>query len=123
MRIINWFEIPVTDMARAKAFYQAVFQVELKDEDCSTTGGKMSLFPYSDEHTGGALCQMEHMVPSATGSLLYLNAGDDLLPYLARVEKAGGSVIMPRLLLSEEIGAIAVMRDSEGNHIGLHSTR
>lgn len=122
MRVINWFEIPVADMSRARAFYEAVLGVELKEEnhppDC-----EMSVFPYSEPNTGGALCRMKHMVPGAAGTLVYLNAGDDLSIPLARVEAAGGAILMPKTLLSPEIGAIAIFRDSEGNHIGLHSLR
>lgn len=122
MRVINWFEIPVSDMARARAFYETVLEIRFREESCNP-GMEMSVFPYSEPHTGGALCRMEHLAPSRQGILIYLNAGEDLSPALARVEAAGGDVVMPRTLLSPEIGAIAVFRDSEGNHIGLHSTR
>lgn len=122
--LISWFEIPVTDMARATAFYEAVLQVKL------TAQGPMNIFPYPQQcnggpagSTGGALCLMDHMTPSRTGTLVYLFAGDDLRPALARVEASGGSVVMPRTLLSEEIGAIAIFCDSEGNHVGLHSMK
>lgn len=122
MRIIDWFEIPVADMPRARAFYETVLGIELKEEN-HPPECEMSLFPYSDPNTGGALCRMGNLVPDPSGPRLYLNAGEDLSIPLARVEAAGGAIVMPKTLLSPEIGAIAVFRDSEGNHIGLHSAR
>lgn len=83
--------------------------------------GEMCVFSHSEPNTGGALCRMEGLQPGPSGPLIYLNAGEDLRPALSRVGAAGGSIVMPRTLLSPEIGAIAVFRDSEGNHVGLHS--
>lgn len=122
MRVINWFEIPVTDMPRARAFYERVLEVSLREESCGPDM-EMCVFPYADPATGGALCRNSNLVPAPGGILIYLNAGDDLSLPLSRVEAAGGAVVMPKTLLSPEIGAIAIFRDSEGNHIGLHSPR
>lgn len=122
MRTIDWFEIPVAEMSRARKFYETVLGIEFKEEN-HPPECEMCIFPYSEPNTGGALCRMEHLVPGASGTLIYLNAGEDLSAPLARVEAAGGSILMAKTLLSPEIGAIAVFRDSEGNHIGLHSIR
>ena len=122
MRVINWFEIPVTDMARARSFYETVLEIAFREESCNP-GVEMCVFPYAEPNTGGALCRMDHLAPNPGGTLIYLNGGGDLAPILARIEAAGGAIVMPKTLLSPEIGAIAIFRDSEGNHIGLHSTR
>jgi predicted enzyme related to lactoylglutathione lyase len=116
---LSWFEIPVTDLARAKEFYGRVLQAELREE---TMGGtSMALFPYQDGGVGGALIAGEHHVPSATGALIYLNAGSDLGGALRRVEEAGGKVVMGATKLTDAIGSIAVFLDSEGNRTALHS--
>lgn len=116
---LSWFEIPVTDLARAKEFYGRVLQAELREE---TVGGtNMALFPYQNGGVGGALIAGEHHVPSATGALIYLNAGDDLGGALRRVEEAGGKVVMGATKLTDTIGSIAIFLDSEGNRTALHS--
>jgi predicted enzyme related to lactoylglutathione lyase len=57
---------------------------------------------------------------SADGSIVYLNARDQMDAMLARVESAGGTVILPRTEIAPN-GFIAVVQDTEGNHVGLHS--
>jgi predicted enzyme related to lactoylglutathione lyase len=115
---LNWFEIPVTDLARAREFYGKVLQAELREE---TMGGtSMALFPY-DGGVGGALIAGEQHVPATTGALIYLDAGGDLGSALRRVEEAGGKVVMGATKLTDEIGSIAVFLDSEGNRTALHS--
>jgi hypothetical protein len=118
---LSWFEIPVTDLARAKEFYGRVLKAELREE--SLSGRNMAIFPYPEGGVGGALIQGEHFVPSAQGTLIYLDAGDDLPGAVERVKAAGGKVVMDATLLSEQIGSIAVFLDSEGNQVALHSPR
>jgi len=119
-RLINWFEIPAADFERAVGFYETVFAVTLKRE---TFGGgcQMGIFPYADPATGGAVCCMENYTPGANGVIIYLDGGDDLTLPLSRVEPAGGKVLVPKTLITAEIGYFALFQDSEGNRIGLHS--
>jgi predicted enzyme related to lactoylglutathione lyase len=60
-------------------------------------------------------------MPAADGALVYLHARD-LDACLARLEKAGGSAVLPKTDIGEP-GFIALVRDSEGNVVGLHSPR
>ena len=115
---INWFEIPVTDMPRAVAFYSAILSAELT-ADPSMPGYLMAMLPYQDG-VGGALLYGEGYVPSANGALLYLNGGDDLNNVLGKVEAAGGQVLTPKTSIGEN-GFMGFFLDSEGNKIGLHS--
>ena len=87
---INWFEIPVTDMPRAVAFYSMILSAELT-ADPSMPGYLMAMLPYQDG-VGGALLYGEGYVPSTNGALLYLNGGDDLNNVLSKVDAAGGQV-------------------------------
>jgi hypothetical protein len=60
--------------------------------------------------------------PSAdSGVTIWLNAGDDLQVALDRVEAAGGQILQPKTPISEEYGHMAMILDTEGNRIGLHS--
>lgn len=115
--VITWFEIPVQDIERALRFYTTVLGIQL--ELMEGAEGKNAFFPYHNG-VGGSLTQAEGYVPSAHGPVIYLNAGEDLAPALARVEAAGGQVAMPKTSIGEN-GFIAYMLDTEGNRIGLHS--
>ena len=119
---INWFEIPAKDIGRAKTFYETILGVLLQTFD--GMGMKSAFFPADMENgsVGGCLVEGEGYEPSATGSLVYLNGGDDLNTVLSRVEGAGGKIIMPKTSIGE-YGFAAYFEDSEGNKIGLHSTK
>ncbi|MBS1530612.1 MAG: VOC family protein [Bacteroidetes bacterium] len=119
--ILNWFEISVSDIARAKKFYETVFSIQMEEMDMM--GMKMAMFPY--EPTGGklsgALVQSEMHKPSADGVKVYFNGGPDLNDALSKVEAAGGKITMPKGKISDEIGYMAFFIDSEGNAVALHS--
>ena len=115
---LNWFEIPVADMGRAVAFYSKLFGVTLEAGEM-LPGYWMAMFP-SEGGVGGALLYGEGYVPSMTGTVVYLNGGDDLSGPLSRVEAAGGQVIVPKTDIGEN-GFFAFFADTEGNKVGLHS--
>ncbi len=115
---INWFEIPVNDMARAVTFYSTILDVELT-ADPATPGYSMAVLP-NQGGVGGALLSGEGYTPSSQGVLVYLNGGDDLDAILTRVAAAGGQVLMPKTSIGEN-GFAAFFLDSEGNKLGLHS--
>ncbi|GAA4469289.1 VOC family protein [Nemorincola caseinilytica] len=118
---LNWFEISVTDMARAKKFYETVFGVKM--DEAEMMGMKMAFFP-SDPTSGkvsGGLVQGEGYAPSMDGAKIYFNGNPDLNVALGRVEAAGGKVLMPKTHISPEIGHMAFFADSEGNAVAMHS--
>ena len=118
---LNWFEIGVTDMNRAIAFYEAVFGIKISSQDFG--GTLMGFFPRptSNEMTSGSLIQHESYVPSQEGALLYFYA-EDITACLERVTTAGGKILQNKTQISEEHGYMGVFLDSEGNRIALHST-
>ena len=119
---LNWFEIPVTDLGRAKAFYEKVLDTKLIDaQEMDESGMEMAMFPAADG-VGGGLVKSESWayVPSRTSSIIYLNGGDDLSVHLGKVKAAGGEVIQDKMSIGEN-GFIALFVDSEGNRVGLHS--
>jgi predicted enzyme related to lactoylglutathione lyase len=114
---VSWFEIPVYDILRATAFYNAIYNMEM---EASYNGEfAMAYFP-ANKGIGGALIQGPGCYPSETGVLIYLNAGNDMESILGRVELAGGRVIMGKTLISESSGCFALFIDSEGNRLALH---
>ena len=117
---LNWFEIPVTNMDRAKAFYSTVLDAEIPTQDMMGEG-TMGMLP-SHDGVGGALVESEKLnyTPSQTGSVIYLNGGEDLSTPLGRVEAAGGKVIVDKYGIGEN-GFVAFFLDTEGNKVGFHS--
>ena len=121
--IVGWFEIPVSDMERAIKFYENVLHVKLDRNQMGSLD--MAWFPYDPEGygSGGSLVYYpDSYNPSADGVLVYLTAhSGDLSTELSRVEEAGGKVIQDKTQISEEHGYMAVVLDTEGNRIALHS--
>ena len=118
---LNWFEIAVNDMKRAKKFYEAVFEMDMMQREM--VGMSMAFFP-TDDSTGkvsGALVKSEIHTPGNAGALIYLNGNPDLALPLGRVKSAGGQVAMAKTFVSDEVGFMAFFIDSEGNRVGLHS--
>lgn len=118
---ISWFEIPAKDFDRAKSFYEEVVGSKFETMTMEDFGQTMAFFPADWENgVGGCICYGPGFEPSEKGSLVYLNGGDDLNVPLARVEKAGGKVILPKTAIGEN-GFIAQFVDPEGNRVAFHS--
>lgn len=117
--LINWIEIPVSDLVRARRFYEAVLGVELIPT--SLPGFEYALFPAKSVANSGALVCGEGYVPSPAGPVLYLDAQGRIDEILSRVTAAGGRIAAHKRLLSPEAGEVASFIDSEGNRIGLQS--
>lgn len=118
---LNWFEIAVSDITRAKKFYEKVFDIEMQQME--SNGSLMAFFPTENMSTnvGGGLVQGDMHKPSAEGAVIYLNGNPDLSVPLGKIEEAGGKVVMPKTLISDEIGYMAFFIDTEGNKVALHS--
>lgn len=114
---INWFELPVTDLARATKFYETVLATKLKPEVFN--GVPNAMFP-TNQGVGGALVKDPRRKPLGDGALIYLNADGMLDACLARVEQAGGKVLLPKTHIGDP-GHIALVLDTEGNQVGLHA--
>lgn len=116
---INWFEIPTADFDRAKKFYADILGSDI--QEMSMGDYRMGMLPAGEGGIGGAIVAGAGCVPSDNGTLVYLNAGADLAPILTKIEAAGGTVVMPKTMITEEIGYMATFTDSEGNRVALHS--
>lgn len=120
---VNWFQIPASDAGRAKNFYETICGVSLQKLDGGPTM-EMWAFPAdpAKAEISGAIVAGEGAVPSATGTVVFLNANPDLQVALDRVEAAGGKILMPKTAIDMEgAGHFAMISDTEGNTVGLHS--
>jgi predicted enzyme related to lactoylglutathione lyase len=121
---LNWFEIPVLNFERAKIFYETLFQYQMPE---STVGdARMGFFLHDMDggKVGGAIVyQPELMQPSMQGTVVYLNCQPDLQLVLDRVVNAGGEILVEKTLISpdQHLGYWAMMKDTEGNRVALHS--
>lgn len=122
---ISWFEIPATDLERATKFYEIILDVTLNPMDLENI--RMRIFPLIDsmKGIGGAIVDSGgfHRPSTTEGPLIYLNGNPDLQNVLDKVDSAGGSVMVPKTAISPEYGFMAVIIDTEGNRIGLHSIK
>ncbi|MFM7544647.1 MAG: VOC family protein [Ignavibacteria bacterium] len=118
MNPVVYFEIPVTDMNRAIAFYSSVFGFSFAKEVIDHND--MAFFPFEDGARGitGALAMGEIYVPAVQGILIYFGT-DDIDAILHKAVEAGGEILYPKTS-NGELGHVAEFKDSEGNRIALH---
>lgn len=119
---IAWFEIYVQDMPRAKAFYETVLQTSFTPmADPTDSGLEMLGFPSSAEEYGapGALVKMEGVPSGFCGTLVYFKC-DDCGVVATRAVENGGKIFKEKMPIGQ-YGFIALVYDTEGNMIGLHS--
>lgn len=125
---INWFEIHAADFERAKRFYETILQTQLQNvpvENCPESQANkvtgMAVFPYDQANgVGGAITKMEGCNPGVGGTIVFLNVEGDLQGVLDRIPGAGGTIIKPYTAIGEH-GFIGIIKDTEGNCVGLHS--
>ncbi|HEV3192942.1 MAG TPA: VOC family protein [Polyangiaceae bacterium] len=117
INVVNWFEIPTTNLDRAVKFYETMLATKVKLE---TFGGKQHAMLLGDKDgAGGALILDSRRKPSTEGTLVYLNAKRDLDGCIERAERSGGRIVLPKTDIGEP-GFIAIVADTEGNHVALH---
>jgi uncharacterized protein len=117
--LISIVEIPTTDFRRAVAFYQVILDISIEEVDMG--GIQMGVFPSDGETVNVALIKGNDSKPSAHGTVVYLNAGEDLQITLNKIQSNGGKVDTPKTEISPEMGFFAIFTDTEGNKLGLHS--
>ncbi|KIF83753.1 VOC family protein [Noviherbaspirillum autotrophicum] len=116
---INWFEIPSTDFSRAISFYERIFDTKLRMEQFGEV--PMGIFTAHDGDGVGCVVHGEHFIPNENGPILYLDADSGLDKILARIESAGGRILMEKMALPRNLGYIAHFMDTEGNRLALHA--
>jgi predicted enzyme related to lactoylglutathione lyase len=120
--LFNWVEIPVNDLGRAETFYRNILGHNEDLPRAEMGGMDYAFLPMDEQGVGGALVKSESYIPNAQGVTVYLNVKGDLNATLAKIEPAGGKVIVPKTSLGDmNPGYFAHILDAEGNRIGLYS--
>ena len=116
---VNWFEIPTSDIKRAKKFYENVFHIKLDKYD--TPNVQMYVFPYNNNNYGaaGALVHGKDLIPCKEGVTIYFHC-ENIEETLKNIEKNGGKILYPKMDIGEN-GFIAGFIDSEKNKLALHT--
>ena len=121
---VVWFEIYVQDMSRAKAFYEAVFGLPLSKLESPNADMDMEMwaFPMAPEGGFGATGTLVQMkgVPSGGNSTMVYFSSPDCAVEAGKAVAAGGKVTQPKMSIGP-YGHIALLVDTEGNMIGVHS--
>jgi predicted enzyme related to lactoylglutathione lyase len=121
---VGWFEIYVQDMERAKNFYEAVLQTKL-DPLVSPALPELEMCSFPAQPgswgAGGALARLNG-VPSGGNSTLVYFSCEDCSNEVSRVIAAGGQIDRDKFSIGQ-YGYIALVVDTEGNMIGLHSLK
>ncbi|HMA80053.1 MAG TPA: VOC family protein [Candidatus Binatia bacterium] len=115
---IVWCDIPVLNLDRAIQFYSAVLGQPVKKQEFP--GTMVGILPHNDGEVGGCLFTSTEEKPSDKGTMVYLNANGRLDDALAAVSANGGKIVQPKHPIGP-FGFRAVILDSEGNRIALHS--
>ena len=113
---ITHIEIPAPDLARAIAFYSAIFnwKIEIVKE------GSYAFFMIGDANTGGGLNAALKVAEEETGCQIVVDV-EDIEQNLAAVQAAGGKIILTKTDIGGGHGYYAIFQDPNGNHLQIHS--
>lgn len=118
---IVWTDIPVADLDRAIAFYSAVLGEGIKKQSAGPDV-EYGLLPWSEGAVSGCLVRANDNAPSSKGALLYLNVEGRLDAAVRAATERDGRVLETKHQIGEH-GFRAVIADSEGNRVALHSMK
>lgn len=113
-----WIDIPVADLERASTFYSATLGIAVHSAEFDNF--KFCVFDH-DTGNGGCLVPNAAEVSGTAGILVYLNVDGRIRDAMAQATSRGGKVLKPIHPIGEH-GFRAIILDSEGNRIALHST-
>ena len=121
---INWFEIPVINFERAKKFYETIFDYQMPENQMGPARMGFLLYDFQNGGRGGAIVHNpEFYTPSKNGTLVYLNCDPDLSVVLGKVKAAEGKILQEKTSIGQNLGYWAVIEDTEGNRVALHSMK
>ncbi len=113
---VVWVDIPTVDLNRAMSFYQAVLQAKINRNN----NAPLAVIEHHSEKTGCCVFFSDQIQPSEHGPVIYLSVEGRIDEACAEVIANGGKVTRPPHSI-EPFGIRALIRDSEGNKIALHS--
>lgn len=112
---IVWFDIPASDLGRAIRFYAGVLDAQVAERFPG-----VGVIAADDGAVSGCVFRSDEIRPSDQGPLIYLNVNGRLDDAVEMVPQFGGSIKEPKHSIGE-FGYRAIVIDSEGNRIALHS--
>lgn len=110
-----WSEIPVTDLDRAIAFYDAVFNLELTKDEAGPN--PVAYLPTSDSNGVAGHLYPGKPAGDGTGPTVHFACPDTVEDTLTRVKDAGGKVVSDVIEIPS--GRFAYCLDLDGNSIGV----
>lgn len=113
-----WTDIPVWDLDRAIGFYSAILGEPVTKQDGH--GFEFGLLPHAGENASGCLSVTDDNRPCEFGPLIYLSVNGRMKAAVAAIEPNGGKILQEPHQIGP-YGYRALMIDSEGNRIALHS--
>lgn len=113
--VVAWFDLPVRDLSRAEAFYTAVLNTSLERD------GTNSVFKHAENEIGGCLVETNEAPTGKSGTLIYFDVDGRLSDAVTAVKEHGGTVEEDKHSI-EPWGFRALVTDTEGNRIALHSS-
>ncbi len=118
---VRWFEIYVSDMNRARAFYESLLKIKLSNMPFSE--GEMWGFPSNPDKWGcsGSLVRMNGLTPSGVSTIIYFGSEDCAIEE-KMIPNLGGKIHKPKMSIGQ-YGFITLAVDTEGNMIGIHSMK
>lgn len=115
---VVWVDIPVIDLDRAIAFYSKMLGEPV--EKVNSGGLVAGILPHADGGSGACLYTSPDHLPSNNGPMIYLNTEGRLAKAVEAV-KANKGKILKEIHSIGPHGFCAVVIDSEGNRIAIHS--
>jgi len=116
--LVVWFDIPVISMDRAIPFYESVLNCKVKLQNIKDA--KVGVLHFDNIDPPGCLWETDQEQPSSAGIMVYLSVQGSLEEALSRVSENGGRIIQPKHSMGA-YGYRAIVRDTEGNRVALHS--
>jgi predicted enzyme related to lactoylglutathione lyase len=116
---VVWFDLPVADLERASRFYAAVLDIEVSPAKAGNF--TFAVLEHGPDGNGGCLIPNAKEV-SAAGILVYMNVEGRIRDAVAQTQKHGGRMLKAIENIGEH-GFRAIVLDSEGNRIALHSSK
>jgi len=117
--LIVWMDIPAKDLNRAIDFYSNVLNIDVVKQDLPEVS--LGMFPSSDNSMTGCIYVDNQPIKNDVGPLLYFSAEGRLDDAIQKAVSFGGEILEEKHQIGP-YGWRAIVKDSEGNRIALHST-
>jgi predicted enzyme related to lactoylglutathione lyase len=114
---VNWFEIAVSDLAKATKLYEATLDTTLKVAPFN--GIPHAIFQAGEKSFGALIQDPARPAKAGHSTVLYLQV-PSVKDALGRAAEAGAKVVQPETSIGPQ-GFIGLIADLDGNVVGLHT--